>query len=234
MLQKKLIFLHGWVGKYIINKNENIYDFYKGLIEELKKFFDVEFIILPGFSNNPEPDKPYTLDDYVEYLKKFLEEKGINQFYLMGHSFGGQVACKFAYLYPERVEKLILYNAACVRKKNFKRLVFKKISKLFKNISNIFIKKIIYKILTGTTTPAYYSEVMKKTMSNIIEEDLTEILPQVKVNSLIIWGRKDKLTPLWQGKLIHRLIKNSQLIIHPAGDHNFHKKDPMFIVNHII
>lgn len=237
MNKKILFFLHGWVGKYIIDKNQNIYDFYKPLIEELNKKFFCEFIILPGFSNNPEPERPYFLDDYVNFVNNYIEEKGINKFYLMGHSFGGQIAAKFSYLYPERVEKLILYNSACIRKSNFKRKIFKKLNKIFNKIKifkkSLFLKKIIYKILTNTTSIAFYSEIMKKTMSNIIEEDLTNILDKIENETIIIWGAKDKITPLWQGKLINSLIRNSKLIVHPLGDHNFHKYFSEFISQNI-
>lgn len=232
---EKLVFLHGWVSKYVVDKSDKVENFYQELLFYLSKKFEIYFVTLPGFNGNPEPNHPFTLNDYVNYVKNYVEEKGINKFYLMGHSFGGQVACKFTYLYPEKVEKLILYNAACIRRKNLKRLFFNFFSKLFKKISNnnLFLKKIIYKILTGSSLVAYYSEVMKQTMSNIINEDLFDILKNIKNETIIIWGKKDKLTPLWQGKLIHSLISNSKLIIHPEGHHNFHKFYPQFILDNI-
>ncbi|MCS7184118.1 MAG: alpha/beta hydrolase [Patescibacteria group bacterium] len=233
---EKFIFLHGWASKYIINKNEQIEDFYRELLDLLYQKFDVDFIVLPGFSNNPEPLKPYFLSDYVDYLKNYITNKKYNNFYLMGHSFGGQVVAKFSSVYPEKVKKLILYNAACIRKKTFKKIIFSKLAKIFKKFikKNITLSKIVYKILNGSSAVAYYSEIMKQTMNNIIEEDLSNILPYIKKETLIIWGGKDKITPLWQGKLINKLIPNSKLIIYPEGDHNFHRINPNFIFSQIL
>ncbi|GIW66920.1 MAG: 2-hydroxy-6-oxohepta-2,4-dienoate hydrolase [Candidatus Parcubacteria bacterium] len=230
---KKIIFLHGWVNRYIINKEENIRNFYNNLIKELSSKFEIYFPILPGFSKENDFNKPLFLDDYIDYLKNYIEKQGIDFFYLMGHSFGGQVAAKFTYYYPEKVEKLILYNAACIRKKSLKRIIFRKVSPLFKKIigKNLFLSKLIYKILTGNFYYVYYSEHAKQTMANIINEDLSSILPYIHKETIIIWGEKDRLTPLWQGRLINKLIKKSKLIIYPNGNHNFHLKDSKFIVD---
>jgi len=230
---KKLVFLHGWVNKYIINKDKNIEEFYQDLLNELKKYFEVHFVILPGFSNNPEPLKEYFLDDYVEYVKNYVELNKLNNFYLMGHSFGGQIACKFAYLYPEKVEKLILYNAACIRKESIKQKLLKPLRKIGQFIFKIFplFKKAVYKFLTGSTYYLQLSPIMKKTYQNVIKEDLTPLLEKIKVQTIIIWGAKDRITPLWQGKLMKKLIPNSQIFINKSGDHNFHKKDPKFIID---
>jgi len=230
---KNLVFIHGWVNKYIINKNENIEEFYSELIKRLKNFFNVYFIVLPGFSSTPEPEKVYLLEDYVNYVKKYLEEKNIDKFYLMGHSFGGQIACKFAHLYPEKIEKLILYNAACIRKKSLKQRVLDKINnKLCKYIFQKFptLRRLFYKIITGSTYYLELPNIMQKIYQNVIKEDLTNILDQINVETIIIWGKKDKLTPLWQGKLIHSLIKNSKFYIDENGGHNFHKYNFDFII----
>ena len=229
---KKLVFLHGWVNKYIINKDKNIEEFYQDLLSELKKYFEVHFVILPGFSNNPEPLKEYFLDDYVEYVKNYVELNKLNNFYLMGHSFGGQIACKFAYLYPEKVEKLILYNAACIRKESIKQKLLKPLREIGQSIFKIFpfLKKAVYKFLTGSTYYLQLSPIMQKTYQNVIKEDLTPLLEKIKVQTIIIWGAKDRITPLWQGKLIKKLIPDSQIFINNSGDHNFHKKNPKFII----
>jgi len=230
---KSLIFIHGWINKYIINKDRNIEEFYENLLNELKQYFDVYFVVLPGFSNNPESEREYSLNNYIEYIKKYVNERKLDKFYLMGHSFGGQIACKFAYLYPERIEKLILYNAACIRKEALKQKLLKPFNKIGKFLFKIFpfFKKIAYKILTGSTYYLQLPPVMQKTYQNVIKEDLTPILNKITTETIIIWGAKDKITPLWQGKLIKKLITNSKIFINPSGDHNFHKNDVKFIID---
>lgn len=232
---EKLVFLHGWISKYIIEKDKDIKEFYKELIDGLKEKFEVYFFPLPGFSNNREPERPFTLDDYVNYIKEFVEKNNLENFYLMGHSFGGQIACKFAYLYPEKIKLLILYNSACIRKQNLKAKLFSKFKKVGRLMFKIcpFLQKLFYKIFTGSTYYLKLSQVMKETMQNVIQEDLTGILPYIKTKTLIIWGEKDRITPIYQGRVLNSLIPNSQLVIYKNGGHNFHKQDPNFIIKNL-
>lgn len=231
---ENLIFLHGWINKYIIEENSDIYEFYKDVIETLKKFFNVYFVYLPGFKEK-KLIKPYKLDDYVNFLKEFVDKNNLESFYIIGHSFGGQVAAKFSYLYPARVKKLILYNSACIRRKTFKQKflnLFKKPGKkLLKTLP--FLRKIVYKIFRCSLNYLKLPENIKKTMDNILDEDLTDILKDIKVPTLILWGEKDKITPLWQGKMINKLIKNSKLIIQKNGGHSFHRNFQLDFVNYV-
>jgi pimeloyl-ACP methyl ester carboxylesterase len=57
-------------------------------------------------------------DDVFDYpamvgdLEKFMEEKGINDPVLIGHSMGGKVAMNFAVAHPDKVQKLIVVDIA--------------------------------------------------------------------------------------------------------------------------
>lgn len=48
----------------------------------------------------------------VEDLKDFAAQQNISKFRLIGHSMGGKVAMKFAALYPEMLEKLVIVDIA--------------------------------------------------------------------------------------------------------------------------
>ncbi len=57
-------------------------------------------------------------------------------------------------------------------------------------------------------------------MLNLIKTDLTIVLRKVSTQTLIIWGEKDKVTPLSDGIKIHSLIKNSKLVIIKGARHS--------------
>jgi pimeloyl-ACP methyl ester carboxylesterase len=61
---------------------------------------------------------------------------------------------------------------------------------------------------------------MRETMSNIISVDLTNKLDLIKTKTLIIWGEKDKMTPLTDGKLMNYLIKGSKMYIVKNSGHS--------------
>jgi hypothetical protein len=60
---------------------------------------------------------------------------------------------------------------------------------------------------------------MKKTFQNIVNEDLTEYLKDIRANTLIIWGNEDTDTPLKDGIKMNKLISNSELIILKDTNH---------------
>ena len=230
---ESLIFIPGWVNKYLIEKGD-ILDFYQGAINELKKDLRVFFVYSPGFDGK-EFERAYNLDDYVNFLKSYFEKNSLENAIILGHSFGGQVAVKFSYLYPQMVKKLILYNPACIRKQNWKQKFFTLISKPGRLIFWFFpgLRKIFYKVFIGSTAYLKLPPLAQQTFQAVIKEDLTPILKEIKVPTLILWGEKDKLTPLWQGKMINKLIKDSKLIIHPQGTHSFHQDNPVEFANYV-
>ena len=56
------------------------------------------------------------------------------------------------------------------------------------------------------------SPVMKQTLVKVINEDLKPYLKKIEVETLIIWGRDDKETPIKDALIMNKLIKNSGLV----------------------
>ena len=66
------------------------------------------------------------------------------------------------------------------------------------------------------------SEVLRKTMSIIINEDQREIMKNIKVPTLLLWGENDEDTPINDGKIMEQNIKDSALItIQDAGHFSY-------------
>ena len=55
-------------------------------------------------------------------------------------------------------------------------------------------------------------EILRRTMSIIINEDQTEILKNIKAPTLLLWGENDEDTPISDGKIMERNIKDASLI----------------------
>ena len=64
-----------------------------------------------GHGRSSRGTAPFTLDQFAEDLKEFLDRKGIEKCHLLGFSDGGNIALLFALKYPRYVEKLILNGA---------------------------------------------------------------------------------------------------------------------------
>ena len=61
---------------------------------------------------------------------------------------------------------------------------------------------------------------MQETFRRIVGEDLTPLLDKITAQTYIIWGEKDRMTPLTDAHLMHRKIKNSEFVVIPGGSHS--------------
>ena len=64
-----------------------------------------------GHGGSPRGEAPFTLEQFAEDLKDFLDGMGIQKCHLLGFSDGGNIALIFALKYPQYIEKLILNGA---------------------------------------------------------------------------------------------------------------------------
>lgn len=228
MENAQLIILHGWFSsKEKWEKAKN------SLEKEKVRVFIPD---LPGFKEETKINRPWSLDNYIKWVKDYIEEK-INSgeikepFFLLGHSFGGRVSINFAIRYPDKVKGLILVSSAGIRNRKISRLIlFKKLSFL---PGGSFLKKIYYRFIIKRTDYLKADPVMKKTLSRVVEEDLFYVLSRIKVKTLIIWGEKDNTTPIAQGYLMKEKIKDSKLEILENVGHTPYLENPELLAKKI-
>ena len=191
------LFLHGWG----CNKN------YMFPISKLKNSNSL-IIDLPGFEKNKYLCKPYFIDDYIEDIIIFLNNFDHKITHIVAHSFGGKLAVKLANLL--KVKGLILIAPSIYHKIRGPRYYLKVLTyKIIKHIK--IFKKISNKM--GSKDYRSLSPIMKKTMSNIINESVKDDIKKIKVPTILLFGDKDKITPVYLGKRIKRNISDSELII---------------------
>lgn len=220
-----LIILHGWGSSS---------QKWQGVQEILSNQEGIRVIVpdLPGFGENPPPQNPWSVNDYLEWVRSFCEKENLSQFFLLGHSFGGRIAIKFAVKYPERISGLILCGAPAIKDKlNIKLLSARALAKFSSKFSFIpfynFFRKSFYKyFLRKTDYIQLEGGIMKETFKKVIAEDLASYLPQIKSKTLILWGEKDDFVSVKLASLIKDRISNSKLIIFPKVGHSPHLEIP--------
>lgn len=223
-----LLIWHGWGGSS---------DSWQKIQEILSQNFQVFSLDLPGFGKSSNPPNSWRVDDYLSILSNFIEKKSLNDFYLVGHSFGGGLAAKFTAENPQKVKALVLTGAAIFRSK--KRLNWRqKIASGLAKFGSIFermplIGKSLYPLarrfiyrFAGVHDYSRANSVMKEIFKNVISEDLSSCLPQIKTPTLILWGRNDKSTPMQDALAAQKLIFGSQLKIIKKANHSPHLTQP--------
>lgn len=208
----KIFILHGWT--YSTEKWTPFLDLLR------KDGLDAQLLKIPGLTE--ELSEVWNIDNYVEWLKKKVDNEK-SKVILIGHSNGGRISLAFTVKYLEKVSNLILIDSAGIYHNELpirmKRLVFKTLAKIGRKFTTSeTLRKALYKISRErdyVDAPLF----VKETMQNLITYDFSNELSLVTTPTLIIWGEKDKITPLSDGKLIHQKIKNSNLHIIPQAKH---------------
>lgn len=228
---KPFLILHGWGSNS---------DRWEKVAEMLSQKFLVIIPDLPGFGKSEEMLSPWNLDDYVEWVRELSEKlpEFHNGFYLLGHSFGGAIAVKFVLKYNQKVEKLFLVSAACIRKQTIKKQVLGRLSKFAKVFYFLpfyeIAKKSFYKFVVGSDDYLKSRGVLRETYLKVISDDLSQHLYFIKTPTVIIWGDQDGATLVEDAYFIHKKIENSKLIIIPEMKHSLQIEAPEMLANKII
>lgn len=75
------------------------------------KMDDAHRVVVPDLFGHGASAKPlgdYSLSAHAAAMRDLLDHLGIERVTLVGHSLGGGIAMQFFYLFPERVERLVL------------------------------------------------------------------------------------------------------------------------------
>lgn len=214
---KKIYVLHGWT--YNIDKWQKFTDLMG------KYGFGVQLLEIPGLT--AKSNKVWTLDDYVTWLSKELNEKDI---ILVGHSNGGRIAAAYAAKYPKKIKHLILIDSAGIYHNELpirlKRLLFKNIVAIGKKFTQSEkLRRFVYKLARERDYHDATVE-MRKTMANLISLDITSLLVKIVSPTLVIWGDLDNVTPITDAYKIRNNIRNSKLVVISGAGHSPHYSHP--------
>ena len=204
-----IIFLPGWNSPAEIFSNQVRVD-------------NLLAINLPGFFGSEKPKEVWGTSNYADFLSEFLNKLNIANPILVGHSFGGAVALRYAS--KNSVKKLILIGAAIVRKKTFKTVVYYLGAKILKTLAPWLARKMRHSFYNRIGALDYLeSGQMVDIYQKVIREDSQSCLKDVQnIPVTLIWGEKDLATPLTQAYLIKEQLNKGQLhILSEAGHYCF-------------
>lgn len=215
-----VLLLHGWGAPA---------ETYRLLIDHLASYRRVIAPDLPGFGDSEEPPEPWNIDRYVLFVKRFAAALGLDEVVLIGHSNGGRMVIKLTSdeACPFRVIKAVLLDAAGIkphRKPSYYWKVYTyKAAKWFFLLPGIrtLFPNAVEKARSRSGSADYQaaSPIMRQSMVMAVNEDLTALLPKVRVSTLLIWGENDTATPLSDGQKMERLIPDAGLVTLAGAGH---------------
>ncbi len=215
--KETVIILPGW-GK--------TKDTFKGMISSLRNSYTVYLVDYPGFGKTPFPKKVLTMYDYVGLIITLLDKEQITNPYIIAHSFGGRIAILLTGLYNIKIRKLLLIDSAGIKPKmTIWKWLRLKSYKLLQRLARVVPKKWraryrkkIFKLFASSDYLAL-NALERETFKNIVNLDLTDYLKDIKTETLILWGDKDTATPLSDGILMKKKIRDSELIVFKNSTH---------------
>lgn len=212
----KLIFIHGSGGM----KEAWYY--------QTRHFPDSEAIDLPG---HPDGELRTSVDDYVEWLRGYIHERGYSDVVLAGHSLGGGIAQLYGLKYPEDLKGLILIGTGA-------RL---RVHPMFLGALEEAVKDRSKWELASPMSEAFPPE-MKDEMLRKMEAigpavqlndmlccdrfDIMDRVQGIKLPTLIVCGTEDEMTPPKYAHYLADKIEGAREVIIEGATHGVAMERP--------
>ena len=219
-----VLLLHGWGASF---------DTYRGIAAALGDRCRLYAVNFPGCGGTEKMHEPWNLDDYCDFVLEFINAMKLDNPIMIGHSHGGRVVMKTVADGRVNPPEIVLLDAAgLIPKKSFRQKMRARNFKIIKRVLTLPPLKNHTQSMLDRARAHYGSadynaapEALRKTLVNLVNTDIREILPNIKCPTLLIWGENDTATPLEDAKTIESLIPDAGLcIIKGTGHFSFCEK----------
>ncbi|TVO71899.1 alpha/beta fold hydrolase [Sedimenticola selenatireducens] len=156
-------------------------------------------------------DKPaigYTLAEHAADILGLLDQLGLDQVILGGHSYGGLLGMYMAHRYPERVEKLVVIDAAAEMHPDTRRLIQPAIDRLGKPVSSwetylaaVKVMPFFYHWWDPTIESYFRADVETRPDGTVISRSKPEAIVEA-VEHVLAEAWQDKLSQITQPTLL--------------------------------
>jgi pimeloyl-ACP methyl ester carboxylesterase len=232
-----VLLIHGSVGDTID---------WDGWIDVLSPNYRVVRIDLPGFGLSGEiPNGNYSIDRDLSLIDGLMDTLGAEKFAIVGVSYGGPVAFRYAATRTERISALIIMNSAGIEMG--KQPIDKKTGKgqFYANISSdapvsqSFIEAGLAHAFADPSRIPPGMVRRKLDMMNVIDRgvegdtmvkqyvrgDPDRVLAHVRAPTLVLWGGAERSLSLSTADLFVNALLHAKKVVKvivPGGDHFMH------------
>ena len=182
----------------------------------------------PGWSGSQDDPTMTSLHDYVMHYLEFIDQLCLDQVDLVGLSMGGQLAARFASEHRRRVRKLVLVAPAGLDAPGYPLLDFSKIppedtlSYLTENVPLILQRS------KGAPDPCE-AQCFVRVLPSLMDRKFTRWLHRLTMPSMLVWGEKDRTTPIQQADEWLRYAPSLQFVRVPNGGHLVLDEQPQMV-----
>ena len=225
------------------------------LVSLLMRDFTVIAPDLLGHGDSAKPRGDYSLGAHAGRLRDLLDELGVERVTPVGHSLGGGVAMQFAWLFPERCDRLVLVSSGGLGRDISPILrvpTLPGVEWLLPLVSRPWLLRngeALARRLGRAGLPSgpdveelwrgYVSlgdagsrRAFLATIRTVVDPggqtvSALERLPALAhIPTLLVWGARDRLIPVAHGRAAQRAIPGSRLEVFEGAGHAPHLTDP--------
>lgn len=177
-------------------------------------------IIVPLLPILTAPKEEVGLDGLLRFINGFVEFKNLSNLHVLGNSLGGHLAQIFTLANPDKISSLILTGS----------------SGLFENpMGSSWPRRESYDYVEGKVQSTFYDPKMARkemvdevfaivndrmkvirivlTAKSAIRHNLADKLQDIKVPTLLVWGKQDEITPAFVAEKFDELLPDSTLVL---------------------
>jgi pimeloyl-ACP methyl ester carboxylesterase len=229
---KPVIFLHGWLGSWGL---------WQETMAEIGKTNRAYALDFWGFGESNDKLASYNVVDFVDLIRQFMDQMGIQNAPLVGHSMGGTVSLMTALSDPTRIQKVVVIGSPIEGKSlslplrlagkrriavllfryfGFFRISLKKVSPLI--CRNPLFPEIIDHDLSKTNLESFLNSI-----HSLNQVDLRPNLGKIKIPVLGMYGKRDNIVSPNQYKLLQFGIPHSQIEVFTKSGHFIMLEEPI-------
>jgi pimeloyl-ACP methyl ester carboxylesterase len=241
-----LLFIHGILGSQ------------KQWAHLVDRLDDGHRLVVPdlfGHGSSAKPIGDYSLGAHAATLRDLLDRLGIEQVTLVGHSLGGGIAMVFSYLFPERVERLVLVASGGLGREVSPLLrsatlpgaeyvlpviasgwMRDRISSVAGLLGSVGLRpgRDLTEVWDGFTSlgDADTRRAFLATTRAVIDPggqsvSAHDYLPDAApIPTLVVWGTKDRMIPAWHAASATSSIEHCRVELFQGAGHFPHLDDP--------
>ena len=220
-----LVLLHGYVGDGPTTWRRQL----EGLSDE----FTVVVWDAPGAGRSSDPPGSFGMAGYADCLAGFLNALGLERPHVAGLSFGGALALELSHRHPAIPMTLILASAHAGWAGSLPAEVAEKRLRDALALADLSPEEFVRALLPTMFSEATPAESVDefgasmlafhpqgfRAMARALAEDLRDVLPHVRVPTLLVYGDNDVRAPLTVAENLHAALSGSTLVVLPGAGH---------------
>ncbi len=215
-------------------------------------------VLLPDLFGHGASDKPmgdYSLGAHAATLRDLLDELEIERVTLVGHSLGGGIALQFCYLFPERVDRLVLVASGGLGRAVspvLRAATLPGAELVIPVLASEWVRGRVERLgaamgRLGWQPPADIREAWRgftslsdadsrraflATTRAVVDPGGQTVtahdnLPmKAQIRTLVVWGTRDRMIPTWHATTAHQAFPGSRVELFEGAGHFPHLEEP--------